>query len=554
MIGMLLIIDNNENMSKLFACDSQFVNAGDYSLIEALEKIKEHRTAKRIYFPLELKFKHKYRQHFDGFEFLKHIRLTPELEDLQFTPILLGYTYPLENILRNPESTILCAPGTQLFNMKNIHQINKSSFFESTEVPSKETIKPYILFTDSDDAKSEHDRRNEEGPLKLERELNGISKSDIGLDLWQKKLLFLQTETKANEQTNVSDADFKATIKGKRILYLDDEADKWERPLRKLFEGADIDVKNDYDEIVIYFEELQKEQDKLRSSYTEIDRQLLQKFFASGKNQEFVLKNSEAVGIKTKLAALLNYDLILLDMRLDKIADSNKPTNFISGVQILNKVKKINPFIPVVMFTASNKVESYKIVTDNGAYDFWIKNVSSALDLKNKAVNLLRNELQGKRLGNLKDVYAKLLMIQSRVSIYNYYADKQKTSIDTEALSDLDRERIDDSLWYFVRFIQRYMLNSIDNYDIEELWKMTGDTIQIRVPAIYGLTEGAVKRIDNGKNRKIDIKEFDYRWNRNYFAHSVVDDEKRNYSLDPYDRNRAIEYINHTIDFLLDYR
>lgn len=551
---MLLIIDNNDNIKKHFACEKDCFNASTHSLAETLEKIKKLNRVTKFYFPLELKFKDKKRQHFGGLELLKHIRLTTDLGKLQYAPILFGYTYPLETILRNPESTILCSPGTHLFHLKNIQLINSSTFFHSEEQLAKDKLKPYILYTDTDETKSEHDRRNEQGALKLEREISGILNSDIGLDLWQKKLLFLQTEAKANEQ-RISDADFKASIKGKRILYLDDESDKWEKPLRKLFEGATLDIKSDYKDILNYFEELQKQQDKLRSDYTEIDKQLLQIFFTSGKNHEFVLKKSEAVALKGKLADVLNYDLILLDMRLEKAADSNKPINLISGVQILNRIKKLNPFIPVVMFTASNKVESYKSVIDNGAYDFWIKNVSSATDLKSKTVNLLKNELQGKRLGNLRDVYAKLLMIQSRVSIYNYYTDDNKTKIDSEALSDLHRERIDDSVWHFVRFVQRYMGDDISDYDIEELWKMTGDTIQIRVPAIYGLTEGAVKRIDNvSRNRKIDDKEFDFRWNRNFFAHNVVDDERRNNSLNPYDKNRAIDYINHTIDFLLDYR
>lgn len=552
---MLLIIDNNENIHKYFTCENEFLNASDFTLFEVLEKIRQYSNVERIYFPLELKFKNKYRQHFEGLELLKHIRLITELgKEIQYAPILLGYTYPLETVLRNPESTILSAPATYLYNLKNIYQINNSPFFHSKEELTKDKLKPYILYTDTDEAKSEHDRRNEQGALKLERELNGASNSDIGLDLWQKKLLFLQTETKASEQTSVSDADFKATIKGKRILYLDDEADKWEKALKKLFDGATLDIKSNYEDIVNYFEELQKEQDKLRSDYTEIDRQLLQKFDTVGKNHEFVLKNSEAVALKGKLAAILNYDLILLDMRLDKTADKDKPINLLSGVQVLNKIYDLNCFIPVVMFTASNKVESYKSVKDSGAYDFWIKNVSSANDLKNKTVNLLRNELQGKRLGNLKDVYAKLLMIKSRVSIRNYSTSDDKKSINTDFFSDLDRERINNSVWDFIRFIQRYMSNSIEDFDIEELWKMTGDTIQIRVPAIYGLEEFAVKKIDTGRNKKIDDKEFDFRWNRNYFAHNKLDDKKRNTTLAPYDKERAIKYINHTIDFLLDYR
>jgi len=550
---MLLIIENNEKISQYFQSKNEFLDITNLSLCETLKKLKDYKSITQIYFPLELKFKEKYRQNLQGLELFKHIRLTPDLENLQFVPILLGYTYPLDAILRNPESTILCSPATHLFHLKNIHQVNNSLFFHSKEKLTKEKIMPYILFTDTDEAKSEHDRRNEQGPLKLEKELNGITNSNIGLDLWQKKILFLQPETKTIEpSTIISNSGFKTAIKGKRILYLDDEAVKWEKPLKQLFDGATLDIEKDYKKIVAYFNELQFDQDKLRSNYTEIDRQLLQKFFTNGVNHEFILKKNEAIKIKSKLAELLNYDLILLDMRLDKDADQAKSAHQLSGVRVLNQIQELNPFIPVVMFTASNKIESYKGVIKEGAYDFWIKNVSSANDLKSKALNLLKNELQGKRLGNIKDVYAKYLMIKSRVAIYNHCTNDKKTTIDSEALSDLHRERINNSVWLFINFIQRFMSNDISNFDIDEFWKMTSDSIQIRVPAIYGLTEETVKKIDVRK--KIDSKEFDFRWNRNYFLHSELDDKKRNRTLDPYDTNRIFDYINHSIDFLLDYR
>lgn len=555
---MLLIIENNDSICQYFPSEAKFLNVGSMSLTEVLVELKDHLDATHIYLPIELKFKGTYRQALQGLELFKHIRLTTELGKLHLAPVLLGYTYPLENILRNPESTILCSPATHLFNLKKIHQVKSSLFLKSEETITKEILKRYILFTDNDKGKSEHDRRNEQGPLKLERELNGTSNSDIGLDLWQKKLLFLQTEVKANEQTNVSDADFKATIKGKRILYLDDEADKWEKPLKKLFEGATLDIKKDYEKIAIYFDNLRKEQDKFRFEYAEIDRILLQIFSNSSKKSEVDQKRSEANKIKSKLAELLNYDLVLLDMRLNKDADKGKPIDQLSGIEILNKIQEINPFIPVVMFTASDKVESYKEVVRRGAYDFWVKNVSSANDLKKTTLALLRNDLQGKQLGNLKYVYARFLMIKSRIAIWNYSPNTKNpkknppTEIIAESFSDIDRERINDSVCHFVNFIQRLMTGNVTDFDIEELWKMTGETIQIRVPAIYGLYEPFVKRID--KKHNISDKEFDFRWNRNFFSHSELDDETRNKTLDPYDRNRSIDYINHTIEFLLDYR
>lgn len=552
---MLLIIENSDSICQYFPVGTatEFLNVSDLSLTETLIKLKSYEDVNHLYLPIELKFKRTYRQTLQGLELFRHIRLSSELGKIQFAPILLGYTYPLETIIRNPESTMLCSPATHLFNLKNIHQLESFPFFQVEEALAREILKPYILFTDNDKGKSEHDIRNEYGPLKLESELNEKTSSDIGLALWQKKVLFLQPDIKVlSDEEEFSIAEFKRIIRGKRLLYLDDEAYKWETPLRKLFAGAVLEIKKDFEEIVRYFGELKIEQDKIRSEYTEIDKALWQVFSKNGKNSDFVLKYAEAIKMKSKLVELLNYDLVLLDMRLDKIADRTKTVNQLSGVQILNKIQELNPFIPVIMFTASNKVESYKDVISKGAYDYWIKNASSANDLRKKTFALLKNEMQGKRLGNLKDVYAKLLMIKSRVTISNHSLNQDSSKIVSGSLSALHRERIDNSVWYFINFLQRYSANSIGDADIEELWKLTGDSIQIRVPAIYGLTEVGIKSLD--KRRLIKDNEFDFRWNRNYFAHSVVDDKRRNSTLNPYDINHAIDYITHTIEFLLDYR
>ena len=249
---MLLIVDNNDGICKYFNCPWDFLDASNFSLHELLEKISQYDNLSKIYLSLELKLKGKKRQHFEGLDLFKHIRLTPQLgESIQFAPILLGYTYPLEQILRNPESTILAAPSTYLFHLKNIHQINSSPFFISDENLTKGKLRPYILYTDVDEVKSEHDRRNEQGPLKLERELKGESNNDIGLDLWQKKMLFFEGDNQARSNTStISISDFSQAIKSKRILYMDDEAEKWKKPLFKLLSGASLKIYDNYTDIL----------------------------------------------------------------------------------------------------------------------------------------------------------------------------------------------------------------------------------------------------------------------------------------------------------------
>jgi CheY-like chemotaxis protein len=580
---MLLIIDNNENIKKHFACENDFLNTSTHSLAETLEKIKKHNRVTKIYFPLELKFKDKKRQHFGGLELLKHIRLTTDLVKLQYAPILLGYTYPLETILRNPESTILCSPATHLFHLKNIQQINSSTFFHSEEQLTKDKLKPYILYTGTYEAKSEHDKRNEQGALKLERELNGTLKSDIGLDLWQKKLLFLQTETKTSEQP-VSDSEFNAAIKGKRILYLDDEADKWEKPLRKLFEGADMNVIQNFNDIQDFINSIlqkkqltinefkkrdnevtelmptiesmqvnlknkQREAKKLQvdlsSKIKEVDsvrekantiiqetRQILAEHNESIANfllydhdkidtsentvilQNFILvsnklklvkdnreqlqkTNSERLNLEKKvkeiqeaisniqaelsnkknidlnfsakyvsdLKKILEYDLVILDLRLNPYTDSNNPKP--SGIDVLNSIKQFNPNIPVLLFTSSQNPKTLELAESLNADAYWIKNVSHLNDLKLKTLNILFET-------KAHDIYWKSELICSKANLEKYFVSDFGNTVEKKPLSQEDRRVLFNSLNYFVRFLKSKSLSETD------FWTNTGKLSEAR--------------------------------------------------------------------------
>ncbi|RPI74784.1 MAG: response regulator, partial [Desulfobacteraceae bacterium] len=57
------------------------------------------------------------------------------------------------------------------------------------------------------------------------------------------------------------------------------------------------------------------------------------------------------------------YDLILMDIRMLKV----------SGLEALNRIKTINPAIPVIIMTAYASVETALSALKNGAYDYLIK-------------------------------------------------------------------------------------------------------------------------------------------------------------------------------------
>lgn len=636
---MFLIIENNDSICQYFPSEAKFLNVTNMSLTETLEKLKDYQDVTHIYFPIELKFKGTYRQALQGLEFFKHIRLTPEFrEEIQYAPILLGYTYPLEAILRNSESTILCSPATHLFNLKNINQVNSSKFLQSEEKLTKDILKPYILYTDTDEAKSEHDRRNEQGPLKLERELNGASRSDISLDLWQKKILFLQTETKANEHANVSDDDFKATIKGKRILYLDDEADKWEKPLRKLFEGAEFEIKKDFSDIYALLKSLNEQGENIIDEFKQKEAEIYklrpqidaaQALLNSSEKIENNANNETGVGVVTEkikqnievvkrniqnytasldilsdkqhlfdvnrfhksntallkvmrhistnismlfaaqqmvqnagkedgneqpvtaeflstiknfhsefvsgLNKILDYDLIILDLRLIPKADTH--SEITSGIEVLKFLKSFNPYIPILLFTASQNIKNRDIAIElnkGGAY--WIKNVSHANDLKRDILKILVDHV-------VHEIYWKTKLILNKGFIEKYLVSNNGTSINREQLNSKDLEVIKKSLKYFVEFhFER-------TPSINDFWANTFKLNEAR------FTADKLGQMDRPQLiALLNLDNIEHQFNKkriNVAAHIEKQNDSANQQIDEYELCK--KYIEYSIDWFLNY-
>ena len=124
--------------------------------------------------------------------------------------------------------------------------------------------------------------------------------------------------------------------KGKRILLIDDEAAKgWEFVLKRLI------VTNDGDFDVIGH----KAKDYNDFSKEERDQ----------------IENG-------------NYDLVFLDLRMNGTEEEDvyQPKDF-SGMKILKQIKKKQPGLQVIMFTASNKAWNLKALLEEGADGYYIK-------------------------------------------------------------------------------------------------------------------------------------------------------------------------------------
>jgi two-component system, OmpR family, response regulator len=70
-------------------------------------------------------------------------------------------------------------------------------------------------------------------------------------------------------------------------------------------------------------------------------------------------------------------DLIILDYHLDGI--DKKAMN---GIQTLDKIKEINPFIPVVMLSAQDKIEVAINCIHHKAFDYIVKSETAFLRLQ----------------------------------------------------------------------------------------------------------------------------------------------------------------------------
>ena len=124
--------------------------------------------------------------------------------------------------------------------------------------------------------------------------------------------------------------------KGKRILLIDDEADKgWEYVLKRLI----VTNENDFDAIT-----------HKASKYDDFT-----------KEERNMIENG-------------NYDLIFLDLRMNGVEEEDvyKPEDF-SGMKILKVIKSKQPGLQIIMFTASNKAWNLKALLEAGADGYYIK-------------------------------------------------------------------------------------------------------------------------------------------------------------------------------------
>jgi CheY-like chemotaxis protein len=278
-----------------------------------------------------------------------HIRLSIEdLERKALLPILFVSTLSLNAVMLQSEiySQILSTKGivfseldlqsikTEIENMNGLNESEYlTKFLKTINIQPDETI-------------GRHSLANIWGAYAMDKAANANA---LPADSEFKKKLYFKYVSAFNNIDKLKPSPLKilgnisvgninkVNLEGKRILLIDDEAEKgWEAVLRKVLKTT-----NPEDFVVI------NERVKDFESFSEANKNII---------------NSE------------KFDLYLVDLRLNGLEeDENLKTKEFSGMKVLQKIKSLNEGNQVIIFTASNKVWNLKSLLDAGADGYYMK-------------------------------------------------------------------------------------------------------------------------------------------------------------------------------------
>lgn len=271
----------------------------------------------------------------------------------------------------------------------NVDEIK--AVIENIQPLSEEDYLPHfynhIHITALEEDGGKHSISNIWGALRLNEVLNLNAIKNKDLTRRTKELYFKYLNALHNDNTQAYEDLSPLQCEGKRILLIDDEADKgWEEVLKVIFKGSD-------------FHTINFESKLFNESYDETLR---------------FVKNEE-------------WGLILLDLRLDPksedLPNQVLKTEEYSGAKLLKEIKDNNEGTQVIMLTASNKAWNMKKLLELGADGYYIKEspeFNFSTSLTNENYENLKKEVERcfeKKF--LKELYIINQKIDSRLQLEN---------------------------------------------------------------------------------------------------------------------------------------
>jgi len=341
-----------------------------------------------------------------------------------------------------------------------------------------------------------HDIRNKLGPaIFLKEFLPNVPENDplvmeykkISQELPIKKLSFLGKTFLGETKTQPEKGSFQPRIKKKRFLLIDDQHDiGWSYALyrgifniesikecKKIFnnikslkgsvlcdskgnvkpissiDSSLIDLLSQYKQDGFFlcfssFNEAEKFFSEIRNKFNK----LIGKWVQKDKDMErLIMKNLTEQSGKTnylqtqkelneyveKCLEAIPYDLVFLDIRLteeDKTAEIQDTTGF----KLLHQIKELNRGTPVILFTASERVESYKKALSFLADGYWIKCIDNGRELRELIDSCLE---QGSKLSS---IWTKITLLENKKWLLQWKWDKinGKRRVKKDKASDED--------------------------------------------------------------------------------------------------------------------
>lgn len=279
---------------------------------------------------------------FNGLRFAAHIRCTDTPNQLKN---IFLYSFIGDNtmLFENEYFDVLKTKNIQLIDYK------KSTFKEAVDQKTKKILKEELPLEISkirlDPPKNYEDSHSIANEWAIYRWARTINRSDNNIDKIENRIdsnlyfKYLQTIYPISKSTTINTDELKINYSGKpKILYIDDEAEKgWKEIFSYILDGINE----------LYF-------DVLNINYKDTTQENLL--------ERAIVKISEE-----------DIDLVILDFRLLPQDFVAKDLSEVSGLKILKAIKKINPGIQVIIFSATNKVWNLKALQVAGADGFILK-------------------------------------------------------------------------------------------------------------------------------------------------------------------------------------
>lgn len=247
--------------------------------------------------------------------------------------------------------------------------------------------------------------------------------------------LLIQGQNQQSTKSNLHPIE----AKGKKILLIDDEADKgWSDVLQKLLPNSELKT-------------IQEQVPDYESLSNEAKRTI-----ESGK-----------------------YDLIFLDLRMNGInEEATLNTMDFSGMKILKEIKKLNKGNQVIMFTASNKAWNMKALLDAGADGYYIKESpefvfptsysENNINELCKLINICLNN------GYLRQIYNKIKRIKELIHTSVFFEDREEEILGSiDVAFDLLSRSYDNNEFKAYSYLQLFLaieefVNSSILFDLTE--------------------------------------------------------------------------------------